>query len=227
MREQRARAAHAGLHLVEDEQQTVAVAQLAQRPQELDRRDVDAALALHRLDHDRGRLRPDRLLDRGEIGERHVVEAFDRRPEALEVFRVAAGGDGRERAAVEGAFEGDDAPALGPAADIMVAPRRLDRGLARFGARIAEEDPVGERRRDQSLGELLLARDPIEVGRVPELLGLVGEGRDELGVGVAERIDRDARGKVEVALAIRGDEPAAFPALEDEVLARVGRHHRG
>ena len=114
-----ARAAHAGLHLVEDEQKTVAVAQLAQRPHVLGRRDVDAALALHRLDHDRGRLRPDRLLDGGKIAERHMVEAFDRRPEALEVFLVAAGGDGRERAAVEGAFEDDDAPALGLAADIM------------------------------------------------------------------------------------------------------------
>ena len=62
---------------------------------------------------------------------------------------------------------------------------------------------------------------------MPELLGLGGERRDELGVGVAERIDGDARGKVEVAVAIRGDEPATFPALEDEILACVGRHHRG
>ena len=34
-------------------------------------------------------------------------------PEAFEIFLLAAGGDGRQRAAVEGAFEGDDAVALG------------------------------------------------------------------------------------------------------------------
>ena len=46
-----------------------------------------------------------------------MVEAWRPAAEAFEVFLVAGGGDGRERAAVERALEGDDAPALGLAAD--------------------------------------------------------------------------------------------------------------
>ena len=49
------RAAAAGLHFVEDQQQAVVVGQLAQALQEAIGRDADAPFALHRLDHDRGR----------------------------------------------------------------------------------------------------------------------------------------------------------------------------
>ena len=61
----------------------------------------------------------------------------------------------------------------------MIAPRRLDRGLARLGAGIAEEHLVGERHGDQPLGQPLLALDAVEVGGVPELAGLLGQRRDE------------------------------------------------
>ena len=107
--EQLAGAADAGLHLVEDQQQAVLVAELAQRPQELRRHHAHAALAHDRLDQDRGGLRTDRALDRLEVAERHLVEAVDHRAEAFEIFLLPAGGERRQRAAVEGALEGDDA----------------------------------------------------------------------------------------------------------------------
>ena len=54
---QLARAAHAALHLVEDQQHAVLVAQRAQRFEECIGRNADAAFALDRLDQDRGGLR--------------------------------------------------------------------------------------------------------------------------------------------------------------------------
>ena len=46
---------------------------------------------------------------------RDLIEAIDRRAKALEMLRLAAGGDGGERPAVKGAFEGDEPVALGRA----------------------------------------------------------------------------------------------------------------
>ena len=117
MGEELAGAADAALDLVEDQQQAVLVAELAQAPQRLRREGADAALALHRLEQDRGGLGSDQLLGGVDVVEGDLVEAVDLRAEAFEIFRLAAGGDRRQRAAVEGAFEGDGAEALGMAVD--------------------------------------------------------------------------------------------------------------
>ena len=121
-----------------------------------------------------------------------MVEALDRRTEAFEVLRVATGRDGRQRAAVEGAAEGDDAPPLRIAGDIVIAARGLDRGFARFGAGIAEEHLVGERHADEPLGQPLLPLDAIKVGRVPQLAGLLGERGDEAWMRVPQHVDGNA-----------------------------------
>ena len=91
-------------------------------------------------------LRTDRRLDRLEVAERRPGRSLGDRAEAFEIFRVAGGGERRQRAAVEGAGEGDDPDPLGLAVDEMVAARRLDGALDRLGAGIGEEDLVGKGR---------------------------------------------------------------------------------
>ena len=162
-------AAHAGLHLVEDEQQAVLVAQLAQRPQERRLDDAHAALAHDRLDQDRGGLGADRALGRFEIAKRHLVEAVDHRAEAVEIFLLAAGGERRQRAAVKGALEGDDAVALGRAVRGVIFARDLDRAFHRLGAGIAEEHHVGEARLAQPRRDALGLGNLVKIGDVPEL----------------------------------------------------------
>ena len=51
-------------------------------------------------------------LDRFKIAERHLVEAFDLRSKAFEIFLLSARRDGRQRAPVKRAFERDQAVAL-------------------------------------------------------------------------------------------------------------------
>ena len=113
MGKQLAGAPHAALDLVEPEEDAELVAGSAQVAQELQRRGADAALALDRLDDDAGGLRADRVAHRVHVVERHVIEAVDRRAEALKVFRIAGSREHRERAAVERAVEADDAEPLG------------------------------------------------------------------------------------------------------------------
>ena len=127
--EELAGAADAALHFVEDQEQAVLVAEFAQPLQRLRREAADAALALHGLEQDRRGLGSDQLLGGVDVVEGDLVEAVDLGAETFEIFRLAAGRDRRQRAAVEGAFEGDGAEALRMAVDIVIAARRLDGAL--------------------------------------------------------------------------------------------------
>jgi hypothetical protein len=108
----------AGLDLVGDEQDPVAVADLAEARHEAVLGDDVAALALDRLDDDCGDFRrrnelveedlvePLEALDRPE---RRVVDARQERPEVGVVLGLRGGqADRAVRPAVEGAQEGDD-----------------------------------------------------------------------------------------------------------------------
>ena len=140
-------ATRAGLDLVGDEQDAVAIADFAQALEEAVLRDDVAAFALDRLDDDRGD-----LVGRSELVEQDLVEpaqvldpavrrvedARQQRPEAGVVLGLRGGQ--RDRAvgpAVERAEEGDDVRPLGREA------RELDRRLDDLGAGVAE---VGARR---------------------------------------------------------------------------------
>ena len=148
---------------------------------------------------------------------RHLVETVHRRSETFEIFRRSRGGERRQRAAVEGAFEGDDAIALGGAFRELIVAHQLDDAFHRFRAGIAEEDEVGKALFAQPRGELVAVRALEQVRHVPEPGRLLLQGGDQSRVAMAERVDRDARGEIEVALAIGGGEPAALAAREAEI----------
>ena len=73
-REQLAGAAEAGLHLVGDEQHVALAADPRARGEIAGRRHDDAALALDRLDEERGGVRRDRALERRRVAERHQLK---------------------------------------------------------------------------------------------------------------------------------------------------------
>ena len=168
----------------------------------------------------------DRRLDLRDVAERHAVEAGQNGPETFEMLLLATGGDGRHRAAVKGALEGDDPVALGLATPVVEPARHLDRALQRLGAGIAEERGVGERMRDQALGQALLRLDAVEIGAVPELLGLGLEHRHQVRMGVAEQGDRDAAAEVEIAAPGAIEQVGAFAALEGDLGPFVDRQQR-
>ena len=109
---------------------------------------------------------------------------------------------------------------------IVEPARHLDRALERLGAGVAEEHRVGERMRDQALGQLLLGLDAVEIGAVPELLGLRLEHRHQVRMGVAEQRDRDAAAEVEIAAPGAIEQIGALAALEGDRGPLVNRQQR-
>src|SRR3546814_9714870 len=73
----------------------------------------------------------------------------------------------------------------------MVLAAQLDAALDRLDPGIAEEDEVGEADRDEPLRQPLLLGDAIEVGGVPQLRRLVLQRRDQMRMGVTERVHRN------------------------------------
>src|SRR5206468_3397023 len=121
------------------------------------------------------------------------------------------------------AFEGDEAIALGRAVLEVIAASGLDGAFDRLGPGIGEEYVVGKGGAAQPLAEPLLLGNAVQIGDVPELLRLLGQYLDEMGVGMAERSHGDAAGEVEIALASHGEEIGAFPAREGKLAAGIGR----
>ena len=158
----------------------------------------------------------------GDVVERHLVETFHLGAVAFKVFLLAAGGDRRQRAAVEGALEGDDAVALRLAVDVVVAARRLDGAFQRLGAGIGEEHLVGEGGVRQPFTEPRLPRDLVEIGDMPQFGCLLGERGDQVRMAMAERIHGDAAGEIEISLALFGHQPSALPVVECKGCASKG-----
>ena len=199
------------------------VAEFAQAAQAFSGHDADAALALDRLDHDRGGLRPDCGQQRVMVAESDLIEPLDFRTESFEIFLLSAGGDRRQSTAVERALEGDDAEAFGVAADGLVFARHFNRAFIRLGAGIGEKDRVRESRVDQPLRQPLAFRDAVEVGAVPDFLRLIGQRLDKMGMRIAQRGDGDAAAEIKIARAISARQPCPLAALESDLGARVSR----
>ena len=168
----------------------------------------------------------DRRLHGVEIAERDLIEAVDLGTKALDVFKVAASGERRQRAPVKRALEGDEAIALGSAIGRVKLARSLDRAFNGLGARIGEEHAIGESGVDKPAGQRLGLRNLEEIGYMPRLLGRRAQGFHKARMRMAKRVHGDARAKIEIAVAIGGDEPSALSPLEGEVRARISGKQR-
>ena len=188
-----------------------------------------AALALDRLDEDRGdvarvgQLREQHLLDVRGAGQRvGVVRIGVRRVEGAGRDDAEPGPlaglarrqrQAAERAAVERPEEGDHVRPAG------VVAGELERGLDRLGAGVGEEHPgVGHRgERGQALADVGVDRE-VEVGRavVQDVVDLGVDRRVDGRVGVAGGGDGDAGVEVEEAVAVDVLDHAAPGPLDDE-----------
>ena len=236
-------APEAGLHLVDDEHDPVLVADAADAREELLRSDDEAALALHRLDHERGdALRRDggheRALERVEripsrrpaivLCERHAIDLGRERAEARLVrVRLRRQGHGQQRPAVEAALECDHRRPLG------VRARELDRVLDRLGAGVEERGLRRARERGHCHEPLRqrdveLVRNDREVG-VREAVELLVGRSDHARMRVTDVQAPDAAGEVQERVPVDVGDRRALAVIDDdrqEDRERVGDHAR-
>jgi hypothetical protein len=218
-RPHRAGAAHAALHLVEDQQRPGAVAGLARGGQHLVAQRVNPALALHRLEqHRRGGV-ADRGVERGRIVARHHREAGHERRERRLLGLLRGGRQRAVGAPVEGVLDHHH-----PAAPVVLAGQ-LDRALVGLRARVAEEHAAAERPLREPLGEPYPGLGVVEVRRVDQAAGLLAQRGHESGVAVADLVHGYAGHEVEVLVALVVPQPRALAAHELHRQAGVGLHH--
>ena len=174
-------AAEAGDHFVEDEQDAVLVADLAQPRQIALRRHQAAGRAGDRLDEARRDVLGAVQVDEAHevLGELDAVRAFARREAVLRDVRVPHVRNARQRRAepaavvdharqrhaaevdaVIGALARDEHRAPGLAARLVIRERDLHRGVDGLGSRVGEEDAVEVAGRElgDARGELELLR---------------------------------------------------------------------
>ena len=122
------------------------VARLAQFRQVAVCGNPHAAFALNGLEHDRDDVRVFRkcALDGDGVVERHAFEAFDQRREPVLQLARRRSADGRQRAAVECAFDNQDLRLLDIAL-VAVLARDLECAFDRLGAGIGDECAVHAR----------------------------------------------------------------------------------
>jgi hypothetical protein len=166
------------------------------------------------------------LFDRRRVVQRHAHEPFDQRLEAGLHLGIAGGRQRRDGAAVEGLLVDHDLGAL-DALVVAVLARDLDRAFVRLEAGIAEEDVGQAGDLAQLGGQALLQGRAVVVGGVDQLAHLLLQRGHQLGVGVSQRVDRDAGERIEVLLAVGVPDPAASAVRQGHRQAAVGLHHMG
>ena len=227
MREQRAGAGNAALHFIEDQHQAMCVAQVAQALQKFLRRRADAAFTLDGFDEDAADRRVDGGLDGVEIVERQHMEPVGQRLEALAHLFLVGRGNRRQRAAVKGVREGQDAKLFRVARGILEAAAGLDRAFDRFGTGIGEEHRIGEGERHQSFGERRLRRHLVEVRRVHQRRCLLLDRTDKVRMAVAKQVDGDAAGEIQPLAAFGVIKITPIPAHRLDLAAAINGHQGG
>ena len=194
--EEGAGAAHAGLHLVHQEQEVVLLAERSDAFDELGRGGDDAALGLDGLEHDGDGLIREGGLDGGEVVVIGIGKADGHRVEALLDLLLGGGRAHGQGPAVEALIEGDHfvAAAVGRAPEAG----DLDHILVGLGAGVGEEGAVAARELGEALGQEHHIGVVVEIRAVDQVARLGLDGLDHLGVAVAAREGGNAGGEVDI-----------------------------
>ena len=213
----------ARLHLIENQQRTVLVAQLTRLLDELRADRPHAGFALNKLHNhggDRGLIALSARLERGL--QRLGVTRFDEldiRHQRLERFtngRLIRGGQRAERAPMESVDQRDNTRRTVGRQRTPIQLGELQRRLIAFSPGIAEihARALGRAGKFKEFGGQLDLRLGSEiVAHMGDFRGLFAHGFHPRGVRIAERVDGDAAEEVEIAVAVHVPNMRAFAVI--------------
>ena len=188
----------AGLHLIEYQSGMMAIAEGTQRLQERRVRRDHPAFADNRLDDHRAGARGDRRGDRLDIVIGQMGNALRQRSIIAGIFRLAANGDGEQRAAVEGVVEGDDFAFFTAKLIVGIFPRQLKGRLVGFGAGVAEKHLVGKGRLHEGFRQLQHRLVGIAIADMPQFRQLILQGLSQRRVSMAQGVHCDAARHIDI-----------------------------
>lgn len=192
----------------------MAIAKGAQRLEERRVRRDHPAFADNRLDNHRAGARGDRRSHRLDIVIGQMGNALRQRRIIAGIFRLAADGDGEQRATVEGVVEGDDFAFFTAELIVGIFPRQLKGRLVRFGAGVAEEHLVGKGGLHEGFRQLQHRFVGIAIADMPQFRQLPLQGLRQRRVSMAQGVHCDAARHINIL----------FPLLVPDAGAR--RPHR-
>ena len=115
---------------------------------------------------------------------------------------LTGGGQGGDGAAMEAVDQRDDRGAVLAVVVHAVLAGGLDGTLVGLGTGVAEEHLAHAGALAQLFGQLAAGGSIVQVGGVLQLVGLVGHGLGPSQVTVAQAVDADAAGEVQILLAL-------------------------
>jgi hypothetical protein len=174
--EEGARASHAGLHFIQQQQRAGLLGDAPEAGQKAGRGRQNATFPLYRLHDDGGQVRTHRSLHRPEVPIGQMRDAAVVRAESLAVLGATGHGQRAQGATVERFFESDDAIAIFLPLQIEMVSSELEQRFVGFGSRVAEKCST----HPCSAAELSRQED---VGLVVEVIGHVNEAAHLFGDG--------------------------------------------
>ena len=220
-----ARAAHAGLHFIKHQQQTMFITQISQSLQEARFRNAHTAFTLNRFNQDSGRFMIDQALYAFDIIHLGIAKTGQHGTEAFVILRLSSSRQSSESTTMETVFEGDNSES---SLSRPVQSCQLDRRLIRFCSAVAEER-LTKAASAKELGKSSLLLDVPGVGHMNQRRRLLLNGLHNRRWRIPQDVAAPAREQVQIAFAVRIPNMRPFAAhkcnrvtaiIRDDVLVK-------
>ena len=221
---ERTRAADPGLYLVHQQQPVPLGAEHRQIVDEVRLHGQYAALALYQLQHDGAHIVARYLLHTVHTARPGIAESLVKGEKVVVEHVLPGGGQGGDGTPVEGIFQGNDGPP--PLAVLVKAvfAGQLDDALVAFRAGVCKESRRHTGAGAQLFGQLGAGLGIKQVGHMPELRRLGGDGVRPLGVCIPDGAHADAGGEVDVLPPRQVVQGGPCPMVDVHIKATVGLH---